>query len=226
MSTSRAMLLFGTDAPARPPHMLRAGKLTAELEAGNLRYIRFGGAEMIRAISFLVRSRHWGTFAPEIEGLTITEEPGRFHVGYTATVRDGGAVLSYAAHIEGWEDGSLIFSAEAAAGTEFLTCRAGFVVLHPIQGVADAPVKIEHADGTVEHSHFPGLIDPVQPMLNLRALTHGFAPDASVTCRMDGDVFEMEDHRNWTDASYKTYSRPLALPSSATLRPKCKRKHA
>ena len=27
---------------------------------------------------------------------------------------------------------------------------------------------------------------------------------------MEGDTFEMEDQRNWTDASYKTYCRPLA----------------
>ena len=25
-------------------------------------------------------------------------------------------------------------------------------------------------------------------------------------------MFEMEDQRNWSDASYKTYSRPLSLP--------------
>ena len=29
---------------------------------------------------------------------------------------------------------------------------------------------------------------------------------------MEGDTFEMEDQRNWMDASYKTYVRPLALP--------------
>ena len=29
---------------------------------------------------------------------------------------------------------------------------------------------------------------------------------------MNGDVFEMEDQRNWSDASYKTYVRPLSLP--------------
>jgi D-apionolactonase len=33
----------------------------------------------------------------------------------------------------------------------------------------------------------------------------------TVTCRMEGDRFEMEE-RNWTDASFKTYCRPLALP--------------
>ena len=35
--------------------------------------------------------------------------------------------------------------------------------------------------------------------------------------RMEGDTFEMEDHRNWTDASFKTYVRPLALPWPYTL---------
>ena len=29
---------------------------------------------------------------------------------------------------------------------------------------------------------------------------------------MEGDAFEMEDQRNWSDASYKTYVRPLRRP--------------
>jgi hypothetical protein len=29
---------------------------------------------------------------------------------------------------------------------------------------------------------------------------------------MEGDAYEMEDQRNWTDASYKTYMRPLSKP--------------
>jgi hypothetical protein len=29
---------------------------------------------------------------------------------------------------------------------------------------------------------------------------------------MEGDVFEMEDQRNWSDASFKSYCRPLSLP--------------
>ena len=27
----------------------------------------------------------------------------------------------------------------------------------------------------------------------------------------EGDLFEMEDQRNWTDASFKTYSTPISL---------------
>ena len=71
--------------------------------------------------------------------------------------------------------------------------------------------------GKTFDTRFPDLIDPVQPMMNLRAIRHQFAPGAYVDCRMEGDTFEMEDQRNWTDASYKTYVRPLALPWPYTL---------
>ena len=37
------------------------------------------------------------------------------------------------------------------------------------------------------------------------------------TCTMEGDAFEMEDQRNWSDASYKTYVRPLTRPWPYTL---------
>src|SRR5690349_22238810 len=46
----------------------------------------------------------------------------------------------------------------------------------------------------------------------MRAITHQVLPGISAECRMEGDTFEMEDQRNWTDASYKTYVRPLGLP--------------
>ena len=41
--------------------------------------------------------------------------------------------------------------------------------------------------------------------------------EENVGHRMEGDTFEMEDQRNWTGASYKTYVRPLALPWPYTL---------
>jgi hypothetical protein len=197
--------------------VLRAGPLSAEFEGGNLRYIRYAGFEMIRAISFLVRGRVWNTFAPEIADLVVREDDDAFRIRYDATVRDGAATLHYRARIDGTANGTLSFSAEGASDSDFVTCRTGFVVLHPINGVAGHDVEIEHVDGSVVHGRFPELIDPVQPMKDLRALTHAFAPGASVTCRMEGDAFEMEDQRNWTDASYKTYVRPLAKPWPYTI---------
>ena len=45
-------------------------------------------------------------------------------------------------------------------------------------------------------------------IVSLGWTTHGVA----IAVQFEGDIFEMEDQRNWTDASFKTYSTPLAMP--------------
>jgi hypothetical protein len=215
---SRVVKLFGTDVPAAPLRTLTAGPLTAELDAGNLRYIRIGGIEAIRAISFVVRDAVWGTYNPVIEDLRV-EESGdeEFAVGYVATCTDERQTLRYRAAITGSADDSLRFEAEVEPLTDFESRRVGFVVLHGLEGVTGRPVRVLHVDGTEERSVFPRLVEPWQPFFDIRALTHEFSPGLEVTCRMEGDDFEMEDHRNWTDASYKTYIRPLAKPAPFTM---------
>src|SRR5262249_3527127 len=59
---------------------------------------------------------------------------------------------------------------------------------------------------------FPKLIAPNQPFRDVRAISYEALPSVCARVRMTGDVFETEDHRNWTDDSFKTYSRPLSLP--------------
>jgi len=207
---SDSIRLYGTNEPVEPPRLLQAGPLSAEFEGGNLRYIRYHGREMMRAVSFIVRDRNWGTYAPQITQLEFYEQPDSFRISYQATV--SGGEFRYRAVISGESSGSLTFSGNGVATTDFHTNRTGFVVLHPIEGVAGAACTVEHVNGATEETRFPLLIDPVQPMTALRAITHEFAPGFKVTCRMEGDTFEMEDQRNWTDASFKTYVRPLALP--------------
>jgi len=213
---SETIRLYGTEEPSASTPLLRAGPLTAEFDAGNLRHIRFGGVEIIRAVSFIVRDKDWGTYNPVITDLEVEQDDAGFRVTYDAVTGDEAQRFRYRATIEGTPRG-VVFRAEGEALTDFLTNRTGFVVLHPIDGVAGEPVEIEHVDGRIVDGRFPALIDPVQPMLDLRALTHRAAPGLRVTCRMEGDTFEMEDQRNWADASYKTYVRPLALPWPYTL---------
>jgi hypothetical protein len=214
---SLSVRLFGTEEPVAPPELLKAGPLSAELEAGNLRYIRYEGRELLRAVSFIVRNKNWGTYNPEISELNVTQAGDSFRVTYRAVTRDAEQEFRYAAEIEGSADGTLAFRAKGLAITDFVTNRTGFVVLHAVEGVAGQSARVEHVDGRIVDTAFPELIDPVQPMMDLRAITHEAAPGLSVTCRMEGDTFEMEDQRNWTDASYKTYVRPLALPWPYTL---------
>lgn len=215
---SRAVRLFGTDEPVEPPRVVVAGNLSAEFETGNLRYIRYGGIEMIRAISFIVRDKNWATYTPALSNLLIEEDGDSFVITYAAKTKDNEQSFRYSARITGAADGTVEFSAQGEAVTDFLTNRTGFVVLHPIAGVAGKPARVETADGKAIDTEFPDLISPAQPIMNMRAITHEFAPGARVVCRMEGDVYEMEDQRNWMDASYKTYVRPLAKPWPYTLK--------
>ncbi len=212
MSPSRSIKLFGTEEPVAEPITLKAGPLEASLDAGNLRYIRIDGKEALRAIAFLVRDSNWGTYNPEISDLSVDQAADHFTVSYDAVCRDADQSLRYRARIEGRADGTLTFEADCEPLTDFVTNRTGFVVLHPLAGVVGQPVTVEHTDGSLVESTFPERIDPACPFHDVRALTHQLAPGAKVTTRMEGDAFEMEDHRNWMDASYKTYIRPLALP--------------
>ena len=213
---SRAVRLCGTEEICPRSRKLTAGPLTAELENGQLRYVAFKGVEALRGIAFLVRDQNWGTYTPQIDSMLVKEEAGSFTVEYRAVCADANQRLQYEARIIGSNDGGLVFDAVATPDTDFVTNCAGFVVLHPAW-LAGQKLKVTHVDDREEETRFPERISPSQPVFDIRALSHEVAPGLWATCRMEGDTFEMEDQRNWTDASYKTYVRPLALPWGYTL---------
>ncbi|MBY5737484.1 hypothetical protein [Rhizobium leguminosarum] len=210
--TIDAFQLYGTRLVDPPPVRLRAGKLEADLANGNLRTIRYDGTEVLRGISYLVRDRDWGTYSPEITDLRIEQSDDRFEVAYLARCEGpDDTKLIIDVRIVGSPD-RLDFEAEAIASTGFETNRCGFCILHPIVRVAGSPATVEHVDGQIVATRLPDVIEPWQPFKDMRAITHAVMPDVQAECRMEGDTFEMEDQRNWSDASYKTYVRPLALP--------------
>jgi hypothetical protein len=77
---------------------------------------------------------------------------------------------------------------------------------------AGQPCTIEKTTGETVRGSFPDLISPHQPFFDIRAIRHTVVPGLEAEVRMEGDTFEMEDHRNWTDANFKTYCTPLAKP--------------
>jgi hypothetical protein len=209
--------LFGTEEPLPERRLLRAGPLTATLEDGMLRWISVGGIEVIRAIAFLIRDRNWSTCIPEITNFHCDESGGGFRISFDALCRTPDGELPWHADIEGRGDGTVRFDGVATPAQDVLTCRTGFVILHPLQHFVGQPIEILHTDGRVSQTHVPLQVDPDQPFMDVRAMTHEPVPGLRATIRMEGDTWETEDHRNWTDASFKTYVRPLALPWPYTI---------
>lgn len=218
IATPRAIKLYGTEQPVGKKRMLMAGPITAVLDNGAIRTIRIHGAEVLRGISFLVRDKDWGTTAAAIDNLKVRQGKAGFTVTYTATCRDVTQAIRYDATIEATAKGTLKFSALATPLTDVVTNRTGFVVLHPLVGVVGTPVGIVHTTGKKERGRFPKFVSPGQPVFDIRSLKHTVVPGVTATVLMQGNKFEMEDHRNWMDASYKTYVCSLLDPWPYTLK--------
>lgn len=216
---TRAISLTGTPVEEPEKRRLRAGDLTATFDAGGLRWIRWKGAEVLRALQFLVRTPGWGTPAPRLSDLELAETPEGFRIRWRADYGTPGAGLVVRIALEGSATGRLTARARIEAEAPFQTNRTGFVLLHPLDGVAGREVAVEHASATAGRLVIPLQISPGQPVQDLRAITHAPREGLTVETRLDGDIFETEDHRNWSDASFKTYSRPIGLPYPYLLTP-------
>jgi D-apionolactonase len=193
---------------------LRAGPLTMHFDPAtlSLRYLCFGEREVVRRIYAAVRDRNWGTVAPQLSNLQVQPATDSFRIEFEARCVEGEIDFVWNGTLIGHADGSVQFIFDGLARTSFLRARIGLCVLHPLVGCAGEPCLVEHVEGSREESSFPKLVSPHQPFFNVRALTHEVCPGVTAEVRLEGDIFETEDQRNWTDASFKTYSTPLALP--------------
>lgn len=197
--------------------VLRAGKLDLIVENGSIRRIRLGDCEIIRMIYSAVRDRNWGTIEPVILKQEIHVLETSFEINLEVDYKTD--TIHFVVHylISGSEKG-IRFEMKGTAQADFLKNRIGFCILHPIRECTGKTATVIHPDGSESEFIFPEQISALQPIKNVQSLT--WEPASGVTAKMNlsGDVFEMEDQRNWTDASYKTYCTPLDLPFPALIK--------
>ncbi|GAB3642194.1 hypothetical protein [Spirosoma arcticum] len=191
---------------------LNAGPIRLTYEKGFLRTFLANGEEVLRMIYLAFRNRDWDTARISITDESVRSEADSFTIDYAWEVNDLGMHLIGNAHIEGHPDGSIAFDFYGEAVNTFLRNRVGFCVLHPVEGLHGQPCVIESPDGQTTEAVFPDLISPHQPFLNIQAMTWTMASGQRFRCVFSGAIFETEDQRNWTDASYKTYCTPLERP--------------
>ena len=215
------VLYYGKDAPLPEQTQLRAGPLSMIFESGDLRYIRFDDHEILRRVYIAVRDHNWDTILPQLSNVQIERDGDAFRITYDVENKHGDVDFFWGGTITGDADGTITFSMDGEARSTFRRNRIGFCVLHPM-ACAGVPCRIEKVDGTVEESIYPiaiapqhlidGEIKPVAPFNNMRAVRYEVTAGVEAEVRFEGEVFEMEDQRNWTDASYKTYGTPLSKP--------------
>jgi hypothetical protein len=208
---------YGRDEPLPERVPVRAGPLTAVVEGGDLRYIRLGDDLVVLRLYAAIRDRNWGTIEPTYRAYQLDQRGDGFTLAFTADNASGDVDFSWRGEITGTADGTIMATMDGAAGKAFLKNRIGWCVLHPM-ALAGTEATVQTPEGTVD-GRFPDLISPHQPFIDMEAIAHETRNGGEVEIRFEGDLFEMEDQRNWTDASYKTYSTPLRLPYPVEIQP-------
>lgn len=209
---SKRVLYHGTDHPAPKRVPLRAGPLSLFYEEGDLRYIKWGEHEVIRRVHVTVRDSIWNTLGSRLTNIELQVEEDSFRITYDAENVEGVIDFFWHAEITGGPSGTITFRMKGTARSNFRRSRIGFCVLHPMHECAGAKCVVRHGDDSLLKSTFPQTLLPHAPFSEMKSIAHEVTPGMWAKVQFEGDLFEMEDQRNWTDASFKTYCTPLRLP--------------
>lgn len=211
---------YGTAEKPPIPTVLQSGNISLKLVNGELKEIRYRGVEILRAVAYVVRDENWGTYHQDItHRAMVVQQDQRLLLKLQSVCysRQGDNWLTMEAIIHVDPQG-IDFTVHATPEKDFVTARCGFSVLYPLQGVTGSPVRVIHTDGGDESACFPVLIAPWQPFKDIASLVYDSPAGIRVATHYQGDIFEMEDQRAWSDGSYKVYSRPLEKPWPYTLK--------
>ncbi len=204
---------------------MRAGPLTAEHRRAALSDVRWGDLELASSIFVTVRDEGWGSLRPSVRRVALHDRSDRFELRLEAT--HGDDAFAWRAIVSGGRDGTLVFDMEGEALREFVYRRIGICVLHPWATYVGASYEADglgdRVSGTLPRDIAPqplvgGHYQPLIPAF--RQLRIAFPGSARASFSFEGEDhgYELEDQRNWTDASFKTYPTPLADSSARTMR--------
>jgi hypothetical protein len=177
-----------------------------------------GDAEVIRRIYMVFQDRNWTARPWVISNERIFAGKEKFEITFDAKGTFDAEPFHFEAILSGDNDGTISYEIDGSTDAPFIRNRLGLCVLHPMSAAGSACI-IESTTGDTLETAFPIDISPNQPFVDVRAITHEFTPGAWASTRLTGESFEMEDHRNWSDASFKTYCTPISLPFPVTVQP-------
>jgi D-apionolactonase len=223
-TAERLRLLHGSAAPIAEMRTLHAGPVTALLDGIDLRYLRIGDTELVRRVYAAVRDVDWDTVPAAVSGLEVEQADASFRVEFDARHARREIDFSWHGRITGDENGRVEVVFDGRAEKVLPYNRIGICVHHPWRETKGARFRARTPDGELDGA-FPDEIG-VQAFVDgaYRALFPAYdrleveLPEGGrLLLELEGDLWETEDHRNWTDANFKTYSTPIALGRPAPL---------
>jgi hypothetical protein len=205
------------EAPTRWP-VLHAGPVTAVLDGTDLRSIRVGDVELVQRIYVALRDAPWNTIPAVTSDWVVAAGPDSFRVMFKASHRHEEIAFDWVGTIEGFHDGLIRYEMDGVCRGVFHYSKIGFNIHHALDGSIGRPFRAQTEDGELR-GVLPRDIDPQR--IENGTLTGMFAPYSEIAIEvvdgveaivaLEGDLLELQDHRNWIDGNFKSYGTPLAL---------------
>jgi hypothetical protein len=201
--------LYGTSEPPEARSLVALSSLAFEQSETATRIIAWRGVEVVRAVDYPIRDKDWGTIPTRT--LSASHESGASDYRLTRDFEtdDGSAAGRF--ELSASSQGTLTFSLRLTIHRDMQLCRAGFTLLHPIDGLAGRAVSLRGPAGEIVETRFPDTISPGEPATNFVGMRYEIS-GVSAAIDMENAALDMEDQRNWSDASYKTYVRTATFP--------------
>jgi hypothetical protein len=175
------------------------------------------GREILRRIFVTVRDANWKEVPPTQWNSEIDE--GQRTATLTARHVSDSVDFEWKGTLRVSDDSrSLRFEVVGQVLRDMEVCRLGLVVLHPVESMVGSSVAAVGPEAG--HRMTVGEIIAPQPVVGgiPQAMTEPFSKlivertdFGRAEFQFEGDLFELEDQRNWGDGSFKRYCTPLRL---------------
>ena len=207
---SKDILLFGSAQYIPTWQQLRAGPLSVILQDGVIRYVKLGETEIVRRVYMALRDQNWNTIPTTYSDWKFDVGQDSFRISFNARNSQREIDFRWKGWITGDSEGRIAYSMTGKALKNFKKRIIGLCALFPIRECAGQSTNVIKRNGDRVSTMFPFFISSDQPLPGLddiseiNFLTNG--EQIPVSVKFEGDKFEMEDQRSFTDASYKVYS--------------------
>lgn len=211
---------YGRREPPPAPRTVSAGPLEAGWLGPDIVDLTADGTVLAGRVGVRVRDVRWGTAATRVAESSLDAGRGAFTASARSRSADEQIEFEWSSAVTGEADGVVGYEMSGRACRDFEFARIGICVLLPAEVYAGRPFAAGGTcDGRVaSNGRLPLLVAPPVRRGDVELpLFPGFNElEVQLTERLtvwmsfEGDIFELEDQRNWADGSFKIYSSSVS----------------
>lgn len=198
--------------------IVRAGPLVAVLTGAEISRVRVGRTPLVDRVRVVVRDQRWNVIPSEVRVVERHVGDDSFVVHLEVRNASGPIEFAWRGEIVGGPDSTLRYGFTGRVERPCECTRLGLAIIHPVASHAARRFRTIGTDGVEREQVFPLAVGP--QVIRDGALRGLCPPYQSLAVDLDGgavlelafegDEFEMEDERNWTEYGFKSYSGPFA----------------